>query len=369
MAIAKRDIVEGPTELKGHPLPELEQLFLNAGERKYRAKQVYDGIYIQRLNDVQEMSLLPQDLRDRLKRDYRTQSVVLKTVQESVDGTKKFLFELWDGRAVESVLIPSEMVVDGEHPRRLTLCVSTQVGCNLGCVFCATGTLKMARNLTAGEIVDQFLEAQKFSTKPITNIVYMGMGEPMNNYESVMKATQIFTDQRTNMVAARRTTISTAGVIPGIIRMADEGQIIKLAVSLHATTQDLREDLMPLAKKYPLPELIEALEYYYRKTHKSVTYEYILFDGLNDTLADVKRLGRLARRMPTKVNVIPFHEIDFAMPEGFAGVLKPSSPEQFQWFTDSLRAEDVQVNVRSSAGLDIDAACGQLAFSQEGKGE
>ncbi len=342
MAIAKRDIVEGPTELKGHPLPELEQLFLDAGERKYRAKQVYDGIYIQRLNDVQEMALLPQELRDRLEKDYRTQSVVLKTVQESVDGTKKFLFELWDGRAVESVLIPSEMVVDGEHPRRLTLCVSTQVGCNLGCVFCATGTLKLARNLTSGEIVDQFLQAQKFSTKPITNIVYMGMGEPMNNYDNV---------------------------IPGIIRMADEGQIIKLAVSLHATTQDLREDLMPLAKKYPLPELIEALEYYYRKTHKSVTYEYILFDGLNDTLADVKRLGRLARRMPTKVNVIPFHEFDFAMPEGFEGVLKPSSPEQFQWFTDSLRAEDVQVNVRSSAGLDIDAACGQLAFSQEGKGE
>ncbi|HLP28789.1 MAG TPA: 23S rRNA (adenine(2503)-C(2))-methyltransferase RlmN [Candidatus Didemnitutus sp.] len=369
MAKAKRDIVDGPIELKGHPLGELEKMFVDAGERKYRAQQVYDGIYIQRLDTVQEMALLPHALREKLGSEYRTQSVKLQTVQESADGTKKFLFELWDGRAVESVLIPSEMVPDGEHPRRLTLCVSTQVGCNLGCVFCATASLKLARNLTSGEIVDQFLQAQKFSTKPITNIVFMGMGEPMNNYDEVMRATQIFTDQRTKMVAPRRVTISTAGVVPGIVRMADEGQIIKLAVSLHATVQDVRAELMPIAKKHQLPELIEALEYYYRKTRKSVTYEYILFNGINDSLADVKRLGKLARRMPTRVNLIPFHEIDFALPEGFDMSLKPSTPEQFQWFADSLRAEDVQVNVRSSAGLDIDAACGQLAFSQEGAGQ
>lgn len=369
MKIAKRDVVEGPIELKGYPLLELEQLFLGAGERKYRAKQVYDAMYIQRVESIQDMTLLPQEMRERFESGFRTQSVKLETVQESKDGTKKFLFELWDGRAIESVLIPSEMIVDGEHPRRLTLCVSTQVGCNLGCVFCATASLKLARNLTSGEIVDQFLQAQKYSTMPITNIVFMGMGEPMNNYDNVMRATQIFTDQRTKMVASRRTTISTAGVIPGIVRMADEGQLIKLAVSLHATTQEVRAELMPIAKKYQLPELIEALEYYYRKTHKSVTYEYILFDGLNDSLADVKRLGKLARRMPTKVNVIPFHEIDFALPEDFNMTLKPSSEEQFQWFTDALRAEDVQVNVRSSAGLDIDAACGQLALSKEGTGQ
>jgi len=155
-------------------------------------------------------------------------------------------------------------------------------------------------------------------------------------------------------------------VIPGIVRMADEGRIIKLALSLHATTQEVREELMPIAKKFQLPELIEALEYYYRKTRKSITYEYILFDGINDGLQDVKRLGKLARRMPTKVNVIPFHEIDFTLPQGFAKTLKPSSAQHFQWFIDKLREEGVQVLIRSSSGLDIDAACGQLAFSTEG---
>jgi 23S rRNA (adenine2503-C2)-methyltransferase len=365
VAIAKRDIVAGPPELKGHPLADLEQLFLERGERKYRAQQVYDALYIHRIDDVAGMHVLPQQLRDTLQSDYRTSSVRLQTVQQSEDGTKKFLFELHDGRAVESVLIPSEMREADGVPRRLTLCVSTQVGCNLGCVFCATASLKLTRNLTSGEIVDQFLQAQKHSEKPITNIVFMGMGEPMNNYDAVMRATQIFNDQRTKMVAPRRTTLSTAGVIPGIIRMADEGQIIKLAVSLHATTQDVRAELMPIAKKYTLPELIEALEYYYRATRKSVTYEYILFDGINDSIDDVRRLGKLARRMPTKINVIPFHDIDFTQPQGFAKTLKPSPAERFEWFLQKLREEDVQVLVRSSSGVDIDAACGQLAFSTE----
>ena len=365
MAIAKRDIVAGPPELKGHPLSDLEHMFLERGEKKYRAQQVYDALYIHRIDDVAGMNLLPQQLRDSLQADYRTESVRLQTVQHSEDGTKKFLFELHDGRAVESVLIPSEMREADGGPRRLTLCVSTQVGCNLGCVFCATASLKLTRNLTSGEIVDQFLEAQKHSTKPITNIVFMGMGEPMNNYDNVMMATEIFTDQRTKMVAPRRVTLSTAGVIPGILRMADEGRIIKLALSLHATTQEKRAELMPIAKKYQLPELIEALEYYYRKTRKSVTYEYILFDGFNDSIEDVRRLGKLARRMPTKVNVIPFHDIDFTQPQGFAKELRPSSREKFEWFIRELRNEDVNVFIRSSSGEDIDAACGQLAFSTE----
>jgi 23S rRNA (adenine2503-C2)-methyltransferase len=365
MATAQRDVVQGPIELKGQPLAGLEQLFLEHGERKYRAKQVYDAIYIQRVAGIDDIVQLPQPLREKLSSEFRTQSVELKTLQHSQDGTKKFLFDLWDGRSVESVLIPSEMVESDGHPRRLTLCVSTQVGCNLGCVFCATASLKLTRNLTSGEIVDQFLEAQKHSTKPITNIVFMGMGEPMNNYDNVMLATEIFTDQRTKMVAPRRVTLSTAGVIPGIIRMADEGRIIKLAVSLHATTQERRAELMPIAKKYKLSELIDALEYYYRKTRKSVTYEYILFDGFNDSIEDVRRLGKLARRMPTKVNVIPFHDIDFTQPQGFAKELRPSSREKFEWFIRELRNEDVNVFVRSSSGEDIDAACGQLAFSTE----
>lgn len=366
MATAQRDIVKGPIELKGRPLPDLEQLLIEHGERKYRAQQVYDGLYIQRADDAASIQVLPQALRDRLDTEFRTQSVKLSAKQQSDDGTIKFLFELYDGRQVESVLIPSEMVEADGRPRRLTLCVSTQVGCNLGCVFCATASLKLTRNLTSGEIVDQFLQAQKHTDKPITNVVFMGMGEPMNNYDNVMSSTQIFTDQRTKMVAPRRITLSTAGVVPGIIRMADEGRIIKLALSLHATTQDVREQLMPIARKYQLPELIESLEYYYRKTRKSITYEYILFEGINDSIDDVKRLVRLARRMPTKVNVIPFHDIDFTQPQGFAQTLRPTSKEKFDWFLKQLRDEGVTVFIRSSSGLDIDAACGQLAFSHEG---
>ncbi len=361
---ASRDIVAGPRELKGLTVPQLEALLIEHGQKKFRAQQVYDALYIQRVESIEGASTLPAELRQLLCSEYRTESVRLKAQQVSADGTRKFLFELWDGRVIESVLIPSELVEPDGHPRRRTLCISTQVGCNLGCVFCATATLKLARNLTAGEIVDQFLLAQRHSEKPITNIVFMGMGEPMNNYDNVMQATSIFNDQRTGMVAPRRTTLSTAGVIPGITRMADEGRIIKLAVSLHATTQRVREQLMPLARRWPLEALIAAIDDYYQKTRKSVTYEYIVFKGLNDSLDDVRRLGRLARRLPTKVNLIPFHEIDFTNPIGISAELEPASPDRFQWFIDRLREEDVQVLVRSSSGLDIEAACGQLALSK-----
>ncbi|NQW29369.1 MAG: 23S rRNA (adenine(2503)-C(2))-methyltransferase RlmN [Ignavibacteria bacterium] len=365
MAKAKRDVVPGKLEIKGIPLPELEAMFIEVGERKFRAQQVYDALYINRVDDLQSVQVLPLAFREKLAEMFRTESVTLNTVQDSEDGTKKFLFDLEDKRSVESVLIPSEMIEEDGHARRRTLCISTQVGCNLGCIFCATATLKLGRNLSSGEIVDQFLQAQKHSPKPLTNIVFMGMGEPMNNYDAVFQATQIFTDQRTKMIAPRRITLSTAGVIPGIVRMADEKQIIKLAVSLHATTQEVREQLMPIAKKYQLKDLIESIEYYYRKTRKSVTYEYILFNGLNDSLDDVRRLAKLARRMPTKVNVIPFHDIGFTHPEGLAAELQPATPEKFQWFIKKLRDEGVKVFVRSSSGEDIDAACGQLALSRE----
>lgn len=360
----KRDIVAGPIELKGLPPEELEQLFLDHNIKRYRARQVYDALYVNRIEGIENMLQLPLELREQLSKDFRTHSVVLEKEQVSDDGTKKFLFSLLDGNVIESVLIPSEMVEADGLPRRRTLCISTQVGCNLGCEFCATGTLNLTRNCTSGEIVDQFLVAQQHSEQPITNVVYMGMGEPLLNYDAVMRATKILNDQRTNMVAPRRTTLSTAGVVPGILRMAEEKQIIKLAISLHATTQGVREKIMPIAKKYPLPVLYDAIEQYYRTTRKSITYEYILFEGLNDTDDDVKRLAKLARRLPTKVNVIPFHEIDFTSPTGIAADLKPSSPEKIAWFNARLKEEGVQVMVRSSSGLDIDAACGQLALSE-----
>ena len=361
---AKRDIVPGPIELKGLPPEELEALFVEHDIKKYRARQVYDALYVNRIDGINNMLQLPKDLREQLNKDFRTESVELEKLQLSDDGTKKFLFKLLDGNTIESVLIPSEMVEADGQPRRRTLCISTQVGCNLGCEFCATGTLNLTRNCTSGEIVDQFLVAQQHSEQPITNVVFMGMGEPLLNYEAVIRATKILNDQRTNMVAPRRTTLSTAGVVPGILKMAEDKQIIKLAVSLHATTQGVREKIMPIAKKWPLPVLYDAIEQYYRTTRKSITYEYILFDGLNDSNDDVKRLAKLSRRLPTKVNVIPFHEIEFTNPTGFAAELKPSSLEKFNWFNARLKEEGVQVMVRSSSGLDIDAACGQLALSE-----
>jgi 23S rRNA (adenine2503-C2)-methyltransferase len=363
MGTPRRDIVEGPIELKGLPPSDLAELFASIGEKRYRAQQVYDALYVHRVDNLNTVDVLPRALRDTLEAGYRTRSVELKTVQDSADGTKKFLFGLLDGRAVESVLIPSELREDDGLPRRRTLCISTQVGCNLGCVFCATATLNLTRNLTAGEIIDQFLVASRYSDRPITNVVYMGMGEPMNNYDNVMKASAILNDQRTAMVAPRRTTLSTAGVVPGIQRMADENSLLKLAVSLHATTQEQRLQIMPIAKRWPLEVLMQAIEYYYRATRKTVTYEYILFDGFNDSSDDVRRLARLARRVPSKVNVIPFHEIDFTNPSGVSADLRPTSTLRFEQFLQALRTEGVRVLVRSSSGLDIDAACGQLAFS------
>lgn len=365
MATAARDIVQGPPELKGLSKHALENILVAMGEKKYRAQQIYDALYIQRVQSIDAMAVLPAPLREQLAETYRISSVVTKSVQESADGTKKFLFELYDGRTIESVLIPSELKDEEGKPKRWTVCVSTQVGCNLGCKFCATATMNLLRNLTAGEIVDQYIEVQRHAEEKITNLVFMGMGEPMHNYDNVFAAVDIFTDQRTHMLVPRRITLSTAGVIPGIMRMADEGRIIKLALSLHATTQGVREKLMPIAKKYTLTQLGDALEYYYRATKKDVTFEYILFDGVNDSLDDAKRLARFARRVPTRINVIPFHKIDFTQPTGLAAELQPAPQETFDRFLAYLHAQDAHVMVRSSSGLDIEAACGQLALSSK----
>jgi len=195
-------------------------------------------------------------------------------------------------------------------------------------------------------------------------MVFMGMGEPMLNYDNVMKAVEIFTHPDLQLLGSRHITVSTAGILPGIMRMADENRSVKLAVSLHATTNVLREKLMPISKAFTLQKLGEAVEYYYRKTHKPITYEYILFEGLNDSELDVQRLARITRRVPSKVNVIPFHPIEFTNPEGFAAELQPTSKEKFQRFIAQLKHAGVTVMIRSSSGEDIDAACGQLAFSK-----
>jgi 23S rRNA (adenine2503-C2)-methyltransferase len=358
--------------LKGLTLPELQTFVTSIGEQKYRAKQLFDWLYTKEASSFGEMSSLSKSLRIALESEARIDSMRLIEAQISdSDGTEKFLFELHDGKRIESVLIPprtafkSAEAGEEEEQKRLTLCVSTQVGCPLDCTFCATATMGFHRNLTAGEIVDQLLQVKKISGKRITNIVYMGMGEPMLNYEQVMNSADIFATGC--KIAAKRITLSTAGWVPNIRRMADEQRKMKLAISLHTLDDAKRSELMPVNVKYPLGELLGAAKYYYAKCKQRITFEYILFDGWNDAEGDIRKLVRLTNDLPCKINIIPFHSIAFTNPTGIARTLKPATAARAGEFVRRLRDAHVTVFVRSSAGEDIDAACGQLAVTLERK--
>jgi 23S rRNA (adenine2503-C2)-methyltransferase len=356
---------EVQTTLYGEPLLEIERILARdlPDLPKYRAKQIYQWFYAKRTPEFELMTDLPARLRAALTELYPPPVIEPAVESVSADGTIKFLFTLADGNRIESVLIPSEMRDDSGDARRRTLCVSTQVGCPLDCKFCATASLKLKRDLTTAEILLQFVHAERLSGQTITNIVYMGMGEPFLNFENVVSSIKIFTDSNGFGIGSKRITVSTSGLPDEIKRFADEDTGVKLALSLHATTDELRSRLMPINRRYPLDEVLGAMEYYYRKTKIPVTYEYIVFDGLNDSAADAKRLAKITSRMPSKVNVIPFHPIDFVAAPKTALVLKPASQTSFQKFIETLKANDVLVMVRSSAGIDIEAACGQLALT------
>jgi 23S rRNA (adenine2503-C2)-methyltransferase len=381
-----------PKDLKGLSAGELEEFAVSLGEKPFRGRQLFEWIYHKRASGFAEMTDLSAPLRARLEAAAVIGSLALKDEKRSTDGTTKLLFGLADGRNIESVLIPPKTAYkDGDDgdadeaaenggpddndetpdrtllrdrkPERLTLCVSTQVGCALDCVFCATATMGFLRNLTAGEIVDQVMSAGKVAKRKITNLVYMGMGEPLLNYDEVMKSAEIVSNGL--KIAAKRITVSTAGWVPGIRRMADEKRRVKLAISLHTLDEKARIDLMPVTKKYPLGELLESAEYYYGRTKQRITFEYILFKGWNDSDADVRKLSALTKRIPGKVNIIPFHSIAFSLPAGApAGLhsaLRPATADRIDAFARKLRSEHVTTFVRSSAGEDINAACGQLA--------
>lgn len=354
--------------LKGLTRAELEEFVRTLGEPAYRGKQLFDWIYTKEVDQFPHMTDFSKSLRDKLSEGAEIPSLALVKKQESsADHTMKLLFELADGKKIESVLIPPRTAFRGTEAKtedeqsRLTLCVSTQVGCPLDCAFCATASMGFLRNLIPGEIVDQVIQAKKLSGKKITNVVFMGMGEPLLNYDNVMKAVEIISTGL--KIAARRITVSTAGWVPGIRQMADELRKVKLAVSLHSLDPAHRTSLIPLNRKYSLDQLLEAVEYYYRKTKTRVTFEYILFAGVNDTPADVRRLIQLTRRIPSKINIIPFHNIDFVKPKGVAAQLLPTSRHRIDEIVEELRTQQVTVFVRSSAGEDIDAACGQLAVT------
>jgi 23S rRNA (adenine2503-C2)-methyltransferase len=349
-------------------LTELESFALSIGEKKFRGKQLFDWLYTKEASSFGVMSSIAKSLRLRLAEISEIRPINHVTSVKSADGTLKYLFELKDQMRIESVLIPPSTAYIGreasaqEEQKRLTLCISTQVGCPLDCVFCATGKMGFFRNLTAGEIIGQILEVKKHDGRRITNLVYMGMGEPLLNYDNVMKSIEIITAGMG--IAARHITVSTVGITPQIRRIADEGRKMKIALSLHSLDQETRASLMPIARKYPLADLLKTVQYYYKKLKRRPTFEYILFDAVNDREEDIMELGKLARRVPCKINLIPFHDIGSTAIQVDARKLRPTPQARINDFVKRLRDLNVTVFVRSSAGEDIDAACGQLAVSE-----
>ncbi len=342
--------------MKGMTLPELENFVAELGWEKYRARQIFKWLYNKQVDDFSKMSDIPKDYREKLSEVADINELKLSTFEKSnCDGTIKFLFELKDGEKIESVLIPDDS--------RLTLCVSTQVGCPIDCKFCATGAMGFKRNLTAGEIVDQVIQSQRFSERRITNIVFMGMGEPLLNLKNLLKAIDIITSDDGIRIGSRKITISTVGLPDKIKELADAGRKVKLAISLHTLNEDLRKKLIPIANRYPIQSIIEAVKYYYNKIGLRITYEYILFEGLNDTDEDVKKLVELAKIVPCKINILKFHPVDFIRKDPILKKLKPS--KRLEEFAQRLRENNLTVFIRSNAGEDIKAACGQLAILTE----
>ena len=328
-------------------LPALEQAFVDAGLPKFRARQVFRWIYKKGVTDFAEMSDLPLELRTRLAGQFRISTPTLVHEAQSTDGTRKFLFELADGRRIESVFIP-------DTPRQ-TFCISSQVGCAMDCDFCLTGKMGFVRNLTPAEIAGQVrvLAAATGLLDAPFNIVLMGMGEPLHNYDAVMASVRILCDEQGMAVTPRRITLSTVGVIPAMERLAQEPLMPNLAVSLHATTNATRDRIAPINRKYPLELLLDACRRFPLKRRSRITFEYVLLDGVNDTPEDARRLARLLGDIKAKVNLLPLNAapgIPYERP----------SDERVNAFARILAEHGVTVSVRKSRGRDIRAACGQL---------
>jgi 23S rRNA (adenine2503-C2)-methyltransferase len=326
---------------------ELATVLQGWGEPRFRAQQVWQWLYDRRVSDFDSMVNVPKDLRARLSEEATLGSLTLVTEQASDDGTVKRLFRLRDGQLIEAVL----MEYDDD---RRTACISTQAGCAMGCVFCATGQMGFARNLSAAEIFEQamwFARDLEARGDRLSNIVLMGMGEPFHNYEASLKAIRLLMDKLG--IGARHITVSTVGLVPQIRRFADEGLQVKLAVSLHAATDEERGALLPVNRRYALQELIGACHYYVEKTGRRMTFEWALIAGENDNLGQARRLGELLRGLHCHVNLIPLNPT-----EGYAG--QPSQAPAAAAFIEALAGYGVPATVRVRRGIDIDAGCGQL---------
>jgi 23S rRNA (adenine2503-C2)-methyltransferase len=353
---------------------ELETHFKDWEQPAYRLPQLLDWVYKRRVTSWEEMTNLPKSLREKLKENFTLQSLELVRKQGSRDTTQKFLWKLSDGAMIESVLIPATPALYGEASDRHTLCVSTQVGCAYGCKFCASGLEGWKRNLRVEEIVDQVLATERWNetenknqktkaktesdSRLVNNLVIMGMGEPLANYDNLMKALKILNAPWGGGIGARKITISTSGLAPQIRKLADEPLQFRLAISLHGATDETRNKIMPVNKKYPLRDLTAACEYYEKQKGRMITLEYILIAGVNDALTQIKPLAQLAHRLHAKVNLIPYNKVE-DLPW-----IRPTEEAQ-EKFLAALEREKVIATLRREKGHDIDAACGQLRLKTE----
>lgn len=337
-------------DIRALSLEQLTALFKEAGEPTFRARQVYEWLWAKRETDFSNMSNLSKKLRAYLNENFSINAVEINELQVSADRTIKCAMRLHDNYVVESVLIP--------HQSRMTACISSQVGCSLTCAFCATGKLKRMRNLNADEIFDQVALVKKTAEEkykaPLTNIVYMGMGEPLLNYAEVLKSVEKISSPDGLGMSPRRITVSTAGVSKMMHKLADDGVKFNLALSLHAANDEKRSQIMPINESNSLESLATALNYFYSKTGTRPTLEYIAFRDFNDSLKDAQELVDFCRKVKSKVNIIEYNAIE-------GGEFKQTTRERLAAFTQYLEKNGIICNVRRSRGKDIDAACGQLA--------
>lgn len=367
-----------PTDIKSLTRGELELWFKNRGQPAYRVAQLLQWLYARRVTSWDAMTNLPGPLREKLKENFSLHTLELISKQGSPDTTQKFLWRLTDRSLIESVLIPANAALYGEASDRHTLCISTQVGCAYGCKFCASGLEGWKRNLTPDEIVEQVLAVEREVTsdkwqvtgkqivprvtchmpRAVDNLVVMGMGEPLANYENLLTALRILNAPWGGGIGARKITISTSGLAPQIRRLADEPEQFRLAVSLHGATDRIRNQIMPVNRKYPLKELVAACEYYRAQKGRMLTFEYILIAGVNDSPEQARPLAALARKLSTKVNLIPYNRVE--------GLPWKRPAERISVaFRAALEKQNVTATLRREKGCDIDAACGQLRLKTE----
>jgi len=343
MQIEKRDI-------RALSKDQLRDFFVTNGDQAFRGNQVYEWLWSKGAHSFDDMTNVAKATRAMLEENFVINHIEVDTMQRSSDGTVKNAVRLHDGLIVESVLIPTNT--------RTTACVSSQVGCSLDCNFCATARLKRMRNLEPGEIYDQVIaidkESRLYYNHPLSNIVFMGMGEPLMNYNNVIKAIDMITSPEGLGMSPKRITVSTSGVSKMIRKMADDEVKFKLAVSLHSAIEETRNRIMPFTKSFPLPELREALEYWYSKTKSKITYEYVVWKDINDNKESIDALVKFCKYVPCKVNLIEYNPID-------DGEFQQASPEAIDNYIKALERSNIVAKVRRSRGKDIDAACGQLA--------